>query len=55
MGDFSDQRGGSNLKTPLSLLGHYNKATGDRVPTPHIQERGTPGGVRPARSEEIPK
>jgi RHS repeat-associated protein len=34
---------------------HHNKATGERVPTPHVHEKGTPGGVRPARPEELPK
>ncbi len=27
---------------------HYNKATGKDVPTPHVQGRDVPGGVRPA-------
>lgn len=34
---------------------HYNKVTGERVPTPHVHEMGTPGGVRPARPDEVPR
>jgi hypothetical protein len=34
---------------------HYNKVTGERVPTPHVHETGTPGGVRPARPDEVPR
>jgi hypothetical protein len=33
---------------------HYNKATGQDMPTPHVHEKGIPGGVRPARPDEIP-
>ena len=33
---------------------HFNKVTGDYVPTPHVQGRGIPGGVRPAVPWEIP-
>ncbi len=45
----------SEKRFDRSGAGHYNKATGERVPTPHIQERSTPGGVRAARPEAIPK
>jgi hypothetical protein len=34
---------------------HYNKATGQLVPTPHIHERSAKGGVRRARRGEIPR
>ncbi|MCG8527258.1 MAG: hypothetical protein MI748_12810, partial [Opitutales bacterium] len=33
---------------------HYNKATQQDVPTPHIHDPGVPGGVRPANPDEIP-
>jgi RHS repeat-associated protein len=33
---------------------HVNKTTGEAVPTPHVQGKDIPGGVRPAKSEEIP-
>ena len=34
---------------------HYNKSTGQAVPTPHVHERKAGGGVRPARRHEIPR
>lgn len=34
---------------------HYNKVTRTPVETPHIQGRSIPGGVRPARPDEMPK
>jgi hypothetical protein len=34
---------------------HFNKATGQDVPTPHAHEKGVPGGVRPARPDEVPQ
>lgn len=34
---------------------HFNKATQQPVPTPHVHEKTTPGGVRPARPDELPK
>jgi RHS repeat-associated protein len=34
---------------------HINRRTGQVVPTPHVQGRGIPGGVRPARPAEIPR
>jgi hypothetical protein len=33
---------------------HYNKLTRESVPTPHVQSRDIPGGVRPATPQEIP-
>jgi hypothetical protein len=33
---------------------HYNKVTGERVPTPHIRGPGISGGIRPADPWEIP-
>jgi RHS repeat-associated protein len=33
---------------------HFNKVTGEYVPTPHVQGPGVPGGVRPALPWEIP-
>jgi hypothetical protein len=34
---------------------HFNKVTREDVATPHVQEKGVPGGVRPARPDEVPK
>jgi putative RNase toxin 24 of polymorphic toxin system len=34
---------------------HYNKATKESVPTPHVHDPSTPGGVRSARPDEIPR
>jgi RHS repeat-associated protein len=34
---------------------HWNKATQRDVPTPHVHDPNTPGGVRPATPEETPK
>jgi len=33
---------------------HVNKVTGEDVPTPHVHEKSTPGGVRPAKADELP-
>jgi hypothetical protein len=33
---------------------HFNKVTGENVPTPHAHGKDIPGGVRPARPDEIP-
>jgi len=33
---------------------HRNKQTKEKVPTPHIQGKKIPGGVRPAKPNEIP-
>jgi len=35
--------------------GHRNSVTGDDVATPHVHDRSTPGGVRPAEPWEIPR
>jgi hypothetical protein len=34
---------------------HFNKDTKESVPTPHVHENSTPGGVRRAHPEEIPR
>jgi hypothetical protein len=34
---------------------HFNKATQQDIHSPHVHEKGIPGGVRPARSDEIPR
>jgi hypothetical protein len=34
---------------------HYNKATGERVSTPHTHGKDIPGGVRPATPDEVPR
>ena len=33
---------------------HVNKKTKEPIPTPHVQGKNIPGGVRPAKAEEIP-
>ena len=33
---------------------HFNKTTGEYVPTPHTHDPGSPGGVRPPNPDEIP-
>jgi hypothetical protein len=38
----------------LQGLPHFNKATGEYVPTPHVHDPTVPGGVRPAIPGEIP-
>lgn len=40
--------------TDLEGKSHFNKKTGERVPTPHTQGKGIDGGIRPAKSSEIP-
>ncbi|GGG85239.1 RHS repeat-associated core domain-containing protein [Paenibacillus radicis (ex Gao et al. 2016)] len=35
--------------------GHHNKLTGKEIPTPHVNGKSIPGGVRPAYPNEIPK
>jgi hypothetical protein len=35
--------------------GHYNKGTGETVPTPHVHDPTAPGGVRPPEPWEIPQ
>lgn len=37
-----------------TTVGHFNKVTGERVGHPHVHDPKTPGGVRPANSDEIP-
>jgi hypothetical protein len=32
---------------------HFNKVTGEYVPTPHTQGSGIPGGVRPSTPNEL--
>jgi len=34
---------------------HHNRRTGQDVPTPHAHDKSTPGGVRPARPDELPQ
>lgn len=33
---------------------HTNKATKEKVPTPHVHGKDIPGGVRPAQPDEVP-
>jgi len=35
--------------------GHFNKVTEQRVGTPHVHDSSTPGGIRPATPDEIPR
>lgn len=35
--------------------GHFNRSTGVDVPTPHMHDRSTPGGVRPVEPPETPR
>jgi RHS repeat-associated protein len=42
-------------RTDVTGAAHRNSITGDPVPTPHVQGRGIPGGVRPAEPHEIPR
>jgi hypothetical protein len=42
-------------RTDVVGRGHINRQTGEEVPTPHVQGRSVPGGVRPAEPHEIPK
>jgi len=41
-------------RTDVSGKAHVNKKTGESVPTPHVQGKEIPGGVRPAKPIEIP-
>ena len=34
---------------------HHNNVTKEQVPTPHVHEKSTPGEVRPARPDELPR
>ena len=38
----------------FSGANHVNKATGESIPTPHVQGKSIPGGVRLPDSFEIP-
>lgn len=48
---------GFEVKKRVDITGgpHTNKMTLDEVPTPHVQGKDIPGGVRPALPGEIPK
>jgi hypothetical protein len=48
---------GVQLEKRCDLIGkaHFNKLTGESVPTPHVHESGVAGGARLAESHEIPK
>jgi hypothetical protein len=43
------------LEKRVDLYGssHYNKVLDENIPTPHVHEKNTPGGVRPAAQNEI--
>ncbi len=34
---------------------HFNKVSGENIPTPHVHEKNIPGEVRPANPDEIPE
>lgn len=38
----------------MMVKSHTNKLTKEDVPTPHVQGKSIPGGVRPAEPWEIP-
>jgi RHS repeat-associated protein len=42
-------------RTDTTGKSHFNKVTNQDVPTPHTHDPATPGGVRPATPDEIPK
>lgn len=44
----------STQSTDIEGKSHFNKKTGESVPTPHTQGKGIEGGVRPAKPSEIP-
>jgi RHS repeat-associated protein len=44
----------SEKRVDVTGAPHYNKVTGQDVPTPHVQSPEVPGGVRPAEPWEIP-
>ncbi|MGL5719228.1 MAG: DUF637 domain-containing protein [Alphaproteobacteria bacterium] len=46
---------GFDSKKRVDLVGeaHFNKKTGAKIPTPHVTGKDIPGGVRPARPDEI--
>lgn len=41
-------------RVDLEGAAHHNKITGESVPTPHVNSKSIPGGVRPALPGEIP-
>jgi len=41
--------------TDIKGVPHINKRTGEAIQTPHTQGKNIPGGVRPARPDEIPR
>jgi hypothetical protein len=41
-------------RVDLQGRSHFNKVTGQNMPTPHTHGRDIPGGVRPAQPSEIP-
>lgn len=41
--------------TDITGRPHFNKETGQYIPTPHTQGPSIPGGVRPALPNAIPK
>jgi hypothetical protein len=43
-----------DIKVDLQGRGHTNTISGSNIPTPHVQGKSIPGGVRPANSSEIP-
>jgi len=45
----------SGVRFDGSGSAHFNKVTGEPVPTPHVHDPLAPGGVRPALPSEIPK
>ena len=45
----------SGKRVDLIDKAHYNKVTGQVVPTPHAQGRDIVGGVRPTRPDELPR
>lgn len=34
---------------------HFNKITGKYIDTPHVHDKNTPGNIRNAETDEIPK
>ena len=45
----------SEKRVDVTGAPHFNKSTGERVPTPHVRGRDVLGGVRPARPDELPR
>jgi hypothetical protein len=42
-------------RTDIQGKGEYNKVTGEVVDTPHTHDASAPGGIRAAKTDEIPK